>query len=94
MTCPNFASSVVPECFLASPEYLGMNQGVLYGGSVISISVVRVRAVQKLYSDNMNRKWVNGARKGRKADGRPWLTRQSTTSMLPSRVASSGIHRI
>ena len=94
MTYPNFASSAVPKCFLASPEYLGMNQGVLYGGSMISISVVRVRAVQKLYSDTMNRKWVNGAGKSKKADGRPWLTRQSTTSMLPSRVASSVIHRI
>lgn len=44
----------MPECFLASPKYLGMCQGVLYGGSVISISVVRVRAMGELHSGNMN----------------------------------------
>lgn len=49
-TCPNFASSVVPESFLASPEYLRMTEGVLDGGSVISISMVRVRAMHKLFS--------------------------------------------
>jgi hypothetical protein len=53
MTCPNFASSVMSECLLTGPENLRMAQGILYGSSVVSISVVRVCAVQKLFWDNM-----------------------------------------
>jgi hypothetical protein len=48
-TCPNFARPVVAERFLASPEDLRMAEGILYGGSVISISVVGVRPVQELF---------------------------------------------
>lgn len=41
------------ECLLAGPEYLRMAQSILYGSSVVSISVVRVCAVQKLFLDNI-----------------------------------------
>lgn len=74
------------ECLLAGPEYLRMAQSILYGSSVVSISVVRVCAVQKLFLDNIKQNSL--AQRG-KIQG--VLTRQSTTSKLASRVASSGV---
>lgn len=59
---------------------------------MVSISVVRARAVQELYS-GQHEPGVGALAQVKKKSG-PWLTRQLTTSKLPSRVASSEIHRI
>jgi hypothetical protein len=93
-TCPNFARPVVAERFLASPEDLRMAEGILYGGSVISISVVGVRPVPKLFPGQPNEHESELVDCSARQNKQFVLTRQSTTSRLPSRVASSDVRRI